>query len=183
MAGKTAKRPCEADLEALRQRIREAFPPTAYKGEVTACRCAECNQIKRDFRRKSWDQVSAEAIDLTESPVLFHEVEAVHAFLPAFLLRALDDLDEKTTVLEMTIYSISPCTEDVERRSDSPEFEQMRVTRLRRLHQMLSPSQLRVLRDFLVFAGDYSASADWYRPYISRALNEIYLEAEPDEPS
>jgi hypothetical protein len=104
------------------QRIGEAFPPSPYKGEVTTCRCAECNQIKRDFRRKSWDQVPTEVIDYTESPTLFHEIEAVHAFLPAFLLRALDDLDEKTTVLEMTLYSITPHTKEDEQNWEVPTY-------------------------------------------------------------
>jgi hypothetical protein len=91
----------------LQNQIREAFPPTHFEGPVTACDCEECREIREALRNKRWDQVPADFFDLTCSPTLLTP-EAFHAFLPAYLLRAINDLNTPSILVEFSVYSLSP---------------------------------------------------------------------------
>ena len=79
------------DAQKVRNQIREAFPATQFDGPITSCDCEECTHIREELRHTRWDEISTAFLDLTCSPTLLTP-EAFHAFLPAYLLRALDDL-------------------------------------------------------------------------------------------
>ena len=67
----------------------------------------ECTGIREELRHKRWDEVPVTSLDLTYSPTLLTP-EAFNAFLPAYLLRALDDLSRHSVVVEFTVYSLCP---------------------------------------------------------------------------
>lgn len=93
-------------LATLRDQIRLAFPVAPFDGPITVCDCEECMEISNALRGKCWDEVSAEFLHLSCSPVLL-TAEAFCAFLPAYLLRALEDIERRTVVLEFTVCSLS----------------------------------------------------------------------------
>ena len=150
----------------LRDQIRSAFPAAAYYGQITVCDCGECTYIREGLRQKRWDEISAKFVDFTCSPVLLTE-EAFCAFLPAYLLRALDDLTSSAIVLELTVYSVCLSNDD-----DLPRM----VLRAR----LMTPVQIEAIRAFLEFVGENAADADWFRPFIRDALDKIWV-TEPTE--
>src|ERR1700730_2045732 len=93
--------------QQLRDQIRLAFPATQFYGPITSCDCEECTDIREELRHKRWDEISIAFLDRTCSPTLLTP-EAFNAFLPAYLLRALDDLSEYSVVVEFTVYSLCP---------------------------------------------------------------------------
>ena len=83
-----------------------AFPATEFNGLITSCDCEECTDIRRELRHRRWDEISTAFLDLTCGPTLLTP-EAFKAFLPAYPLRALDDLTPGRVFLEFTVYN--PC--------------------------------------------------------------------------
>jgi hypothetical protein len=126
----------DPQIEKVRNDIRAAFPPTAYYGPITACDCEECSQLREELRHKPWDEVSTDIIDLTCSPTLLTP-EAFHAFLPAYMLRGLDDLIGKRVVLEFTMYSLCPDPEP-----DDETANQKKELRLRTRSSLMTPAQV-----------------------------------------
>jgi len=98
--------------QQLRDQIREAFPAARFDGSITSCDCDECTAIRRELGHKRWDEISTAFLDSTCSPTLLTP-EAFHAFLPAYLLRALDDLSRHAIVLEFTVYRGVKGTDDI----------------------------------------------------------------------
>lgn len=110
----------------LREEIRATFPSETFHGTVTECKCEECTDISTYLRGRAWTDVSDEFVRLTCSPNLLTN-EAFHAFVPAYLLRALDGLTERhDVVLEFTIYNLTPpyFHEDEE---EDEEYRQERI--------------------------------------------------------
>lgn len=120
-------------MERLRDQIREAFPPKPFAESATACPCDECVEIKNALRGKSWDEVSTEFIDFTCSPALFTP-EAFQAFLPAYMLRGLDNLTREGVVLDFTAYTLCPNRLLRERSVDEsgPSLGDSRISSIRR---------------------------------------------------
>jgi hypothetical protein len=86
----------------LRDQIRQAFPATPFDRPITICDCDECMDFRMELPHKRWDEISTAFLDFTCSPVL-PTPEAFTAFLPAYLLRALDDLSQGIVVTEFTV--------------------------------------------------------------------------------
>src|SRR5438445_124700 len=95
------------NAQQLTQDIRSAFDPVVSTGPITSCNCDECLAIQRELENKRWDEVPNEFVDFTLSPTLLSP-RAFVAFLPAYLLRALNDLSRRGRVLEFTISCLSP---------------------------------------------------------------------------
>lgn len=129
-------------------------------GRFTSCDCEECTHIREELRHKRWDEISAAFLDFTCSPALLTP-EAFNAFLPAYLLRALDDLDQHCVVVEFTVYSLCP---------DKPEKnaheEQLRdgdgVSRLLQRARLMNALQIRAVRAFLEFVQENAGDAAWF---------------------
>src|ERR1700733_9291914 len=112
------------ELDRIRDQIRGAFPSMEYHGPITSCDCDECKEIREALWHKRWDEVPTSLIDLTCSPTLLTP-EAFRAFLPAYMLRALDNLMDERVVLEFTVYSLCPDPEP-----DNEIAREVKVTRL-----------------------------------------------------
>jgi hypothetical protein len=147
--------------DELRGQIRDAFPAETFGGAITECDCEECLDIRAGLRNKRWDEIPAAFLDFTCSPTLL-EAEAYRAFLPAYMLRALDNLSEDSVVTEFTVYSLCPH----ENHYKGPWLQE-RV-------RLMNPYQIEAIRAFLLFAQEHSEEGDWFRPMVARALEEVW---------
>ena len=85
------------------------------------------------LRYKRWDEISTEFLDYTCSPCLLAP-EAYAAFVPAYLLHALDDLEARhSVVVELTVYSLCP--------------EAERSNRVSRKVGLMTPAQIQAIRE------------------------------------
>jgi hypothetical protein len=157
----------------VRDQIRLAFPATEYSGPITNCDCDECTHLREELGHKSWDQVSAAFLDLTCSPVLLTQ-EAFAAFLPAYMLRALDDLSRQSVVLEFTVYSLCPgIPEAGDEQAESNSERQLR--RLLDRAWLMDRNQIQAIRSFLEFVQQNARAAEWFRPFIAGGLERVWL--------
>ena len=88
---------------ALREVIESAFADVQYPGDdqIVACDCQECVEIRDYFRGRTWRGHSPKRIAHFRAALSsFFTEEAVHYFLPAFLLAALDSDDAAGIVFE-----------------------------------------------------------------------------------
>ena len=167
------------ELEGLRRQIRAAFPLRGFLGPVSTCPCDECKGIAEALRHKSWDQVTSEFIRFTCSPTLL-DPDAYCAFLPAYMMQALDDMIGDNVVLELTLYSLCPSIED---NDDYPgwssQYEQESVERLRIRAKLMSPAQVAAIRGFLSFVANHAANRKWFQPFVDAALEKVWREFIP----
>jgi hypothetical protein len=73
------------------------------------------------------------------------------------MLRALDDLTERSVTLEFTVYSLCP-VESEEKRD------------LLELGRSMTRTQVQAIRDFLEFVQENAENGAWFRQYITPAL-------------
>jgi len=161
-----------AAIEQLREEIRQAFPPSVFEGPATDCKCEECAEISNTLAHKRWDEVPHSFLDFTCSPTLFTP-QAFAAFLPAYLLRALDDLEGSTVVLEFTTYSLSPYDSD-----GDVEQQKRNIERLLMRARVMTAAQISAVRDFLRFVSLNAKDADWFQPFVQTALDEGWRPSE-----
>lgn len=157
-----------AELALLRDHISTAFPPTEYSGAVTVCDCSECEEIRDELWHKRWDEIPTPFIDLTCSPTLLTPA-AFQAFLPAYLLRGLDDLIGDRVVLEFTVYSLCPDPEP-----DDEIAIRRKYVRLRERAMFMTPAQIVAIRSFLTFAAANAKNREWFRPVVDAALENVW---------
>ena len=163
--------------QQVRNQIREAFAATPFEGPITSCDCEECTDIREHLRHKRWDEISTAFLDSTCSPVLLTP-EAFKAFLPAYLLRSLDDLSLHRVVVEFTVYSLCPAKPE----ENSPKMlvgHEDGLNRLLQRARLMSPLQIQTIRAFLAFVEENAGDAEWFRPFIEGALGEVWL-SRPD---
>ena len=145
--------------EKLREQIRAAFPPAPFYGPITSCTCDECAEIKEGLQSKRWDEIPNAFLDLTCSPTLL-DPESFHTFLPAYMLRALDDPSCRNVLGEFTPYCLSP---DLEKNEGRQEWVRMSVA-------LMTPEQTQAIRSSPQFFREKAENAEWYEPFIARAL-------------
>jgi hypothetical protein len=159
-------------LQELRDQIREAFPAARFYGPITPCDCEECTDIREGLRHKRWDEIPTAFLDSTCSPTLLTP-EAFTAFIPAYLLRALDNyLDRYSVIVEFTVYSLcsNPAKNGAEDESGYAKEVSGRLERAR----LMNPLQIQVIREFLVFVQKNAGNAEWFRPFITDALEKVW---------
>jgi hypothetical protein len=84
-------------------------------------------------------------------------------------MRALDDLEGRTVVLEFTVYSLSPHDEE------DPEHQRTKIASLSERRRHTTPDQIRTVRDFLSFVSVNARNAEWLKPFVDSALTTIWL--------
>jgi hypothetical protein len=103
------------DLQKFRAQLIAAFPPQPFHGPAATHEgCDECNELRRELRGKSWDQVPAEFIDFNSAALCLLDPDALVAFLPAWLLRSMETLDTESVLAEFTLYFLCPGSDDEE---------------------------------------------------------------------
>ena len=97
------------EADDVRQHIQSAFPARVFFGSITnGCKCDECAELSKSLRQRSWDTLSDNTMDAQfgSLPLLFPEAFA--AFLPAWLMRSLDNVDtEQQKFREWTLYALA----------------------------------------------------------------------------
>ena len=97
------------NLNALRNRLRKAFPPQRFTGLVSVHdECDDGIALRRELPGKSWDEISAQFVDENSLSLPLLESDALVAFLPAWLLRSVETFSEDSLVLAYTLYFLSP---------------------------------------------------------------------------
>jgi hypothetical protein len=91
------------DLEALKSVIREAFKAVEYPGDhgiagcsrsLTLMGCDDCDVLAAHFKGTTWQEHNSHALAGCDSAPSFLYPEALHYYLPAFLLAELEDSSE-----------------------------------------------------------------------------------------
>jgi len=155
------------DSDQLRDEIREVFPSIVFHGLVTPCDCEECWGYRTALSEKSWDQIPRSFVTRTCSPALLTR-EAFVAFLPIYLLGALDDLSEHNTVLEFTVYCLSPHA------PREPHEVPKNSKRLRAYAKAMTNEQIQAVRHFLMYVGANASNSDWFKPFIQVAMDLVW---------
>lgn len=153
--------------DEIKDRIRAAFPAVPFDGIVTGCECDECTDIRLKLQGKQWDEISEQFIDLTCSPVLLTP-EAFCAFLPSYMVRALDLADQRdNNVVEFTVYSLSPGDGEGPHDPGEVEWRQKRA-------RLMNREQIEAVRWFLLFIAEKSPEREWREQFVKTALAEVW---------
>lgn len=102
-------------VDQLRSLIVEAFLAIPHPGrdKITEHQCEECDQLRDTFAPLRWESALPEIIDSNFGQLPLFTPEAYRYYLPAYLLRSLDNFDPLDNVCEYVIYSLTPdCSED-----------------------------------------------------------------------
>jgi len=140
-------------IAELRKAVQAAFPAKAYTGRVTCYDDELCSELRQDqaileedqdifraLKGRKWTEVPKQLIEnLPDGHALLSD-DAFPVFLPAWLCRALDDLDGQNEVRNFVVFAFSPRYDKV------PDMTDHVLHRL----QLLNLEQRRVLRLLLV---------------------------------
>lgn len=155
--------------QEVRDQIRQAFSAAPFDGPTTpydSYTKGEYAYFQEELQHKRWDEVSTTFLDSTDGPVLLTP-EAFHAFLPAYLLRALDNLSPHSQVAELTVYTLCPIEGD-------DLIHQLSVNSLLERARLMSPAQIQAIRAFLLFVQENISDREWFRSSIKTALEAIW---------
>ena len=169
-------------IAGLKEAIRRAFPAVAYAGRITRHdgvwlpELTEENAIHDDdkflyeaLKDRKWTDVSKTFLHEQPDGFVLLTDESLVAFLAAWLICSLDDLDGENNVREFLVYSFSPGPDPPGRSTD------FKVSRLR----ALSPEQRSVVRLLLAEFAQREPSG-FIRTYAANAVALIdSLEADP----
>src|SRR5689334_6156359 len=95
----------------LRESIESAFGDVPHPGDDNITRhagCLECAEIADYFRGKSWRGHSMQGLWRIRDALPLLTPEALHYFLPAFMLAVLDAPDEADVTPEAIIGTFTP---------------------------------------------------------------------------
>jgi hypothetical protein len=160
-------------LAALRDAVPRVFPSFLYRGPITRYDGAwlqeltEENAIPEDYKYlyeelhgRQWTEAPKDLVHAIPAFFLFLTHEALVAFLPAWIMCALEDINGKNEVREYFIYPFSPSKEASQR-----DFE---LGMLR----ALNPDQRSLLRSVLVEFAQRERS-EYLRGHASAAVKFI----------
>jgi hypothetical protein len=81
-------------------------------GVSTHDECDEGRALRRELHGKSWDMITREFVESYSGSLPLLEPNALVAFLPAWLLRSMETLADKSVLSEFTMYFLGPGDED-----------------------------------------------------------------------
>jgi hypothetical protein len=150
-------------LDGWRQKLLAVFPKTEppSAAKITSHDCEECDVVRDDFRNLKWWSANSELIDYHFGDLPLFTPEAYHYFLPAFLLRALENFETDNLVLQFCIYSLTP--------TDTPTDDPWYSARLNRF----TPEEMSVISDFLECIRDDEEFFD-YHADVERGLDKFW---------
>jgi hypothetical protein len=167
----------DAAVTLLRHAIATAFPSAVlFQGAVTpaddeqwAEEIDEDLDLRDNLKGRAWKDVPDEIIDRNAGGLPLLTPAAFAAFLPAWLMRSLDRLDDENEVRELTVYQFC--------RSGSPSLAQpaqsyLEAYQLTRFKE-LSAAQLIVVREFLSLVSTHEHSG-----YLREKAQEALLNLE-----
>lgn len=150
-------------IYSLRNKIFDVFPkndplPCIY---LTAHRCGECDALRDNFCEQKWWLVKDCLVDNNYDKLPLFTSVAYHYYLPAFLLRSLDNFNDDSLVLQFVIYSLGP----------PGATANDRIVRERL--SFFSPEQCSIIINFLESVLNNEEMA-YEHPDAERALNEFW---------
>lgn len=141
------------EVEDFRGRLVRAFPPAPFFGTVSgSCECDECVALRLNLPGKRWDEVPTEFIDFNSGSLPLLLPHALVAFLPAYLLRSMETLDQEGVVAEFTMYFLCP----------GNEKEGWEEDRAARLVSLFDPEQRKAIGDYLRAVVERSDLRYWH---------------------
>lgn len=98
------------EVAALREKLERAFPDAPYPEEntLTECDCPECREITEYFRGKTWQGHTVKQLRWLAAALNLMTAEAVHHFLPAFVLAELEDPEEADIIYNSLVFIFTP---------------------------------------------------------------------------
>jgi hypothetical protein len=97
----------------FRHRLIGSFPPRPFYGQVsTHDECDEGIALLQELPGTRWDEVPAAFIDFNSGSLPLLKPSALVAFLPAWLLRSMQTIGDKSVLAEFTMYFLCPGSED-----------------------------------------------------------------------
>jgi hypothetical protein len=100
-------------MDDFRQKLLLAFPPQPFRGVVsTHDECDDGISLRKELPGKRWDEIPPEFLDFHSGSLPLLEPAALQAFLPAWLQRSMETLDEPRVLSEFTMFFLSPGNED-----------------------------------------------------------------------
>jgi len=141
-----------ARLRALKQEIATAFADVPYPGDDGLVDGnnpydLEAAALAAAFKGKHWKQLTPQELRYHE--LAFFSREALHFYLPAYLMGSLYDYGETTysNIIQSTVFSLM--VED----GDTPLDQKLRQRDLKRF-AVFTPAQKRAIRSFLEYVRD-----------------------------
>ena len=99
----------QKQVEELRRKILATFPKTdpPLAESITSHPCEECAGVTKDFGGVRWWSADDSLIDENFDKLPLFTPEAYHYYLPAFLLRALNEFDPDNLVVQFCLYDVT----------------------------------------------------------------------------
>ncbi len=148
-------------LTELRHAIRAAFPVVAFQGQITNHDRPWSPDLTADeaihdddmlvyeaTKDRSWPEIPKHFLHEQPDGFVLLTNEALPAFLAAWLMCSLDEIDGDNNVREFIVYSFSPSHDLL------PDMTPHKITRLK----VLSPEQRAVIRALLAEFADRERS-------------------------
>lgn len=74
----------------LTQALFDAFPPQVFRGNAAPHQCDECSSLSSELSEKSWPLLTYEFVEENSDVLPLLSIDAYFAFLPAWLLQAIE---------------------------------------------------------------------------------------------
>lgn len=126
--------------------IRKAFedvPPSKTIREIAPHECPECDELGRALLGRHYYDLPPSVIDYFYEALPLLSPQALHHYLPAWLLRALDN--PGGNVIEFTVYHLSPSMKQM---AEAKGYFEERFA-------VFDSAQRKSIRDFLHDVEDY----------------------------
>jgi hypothetical protein len=162
-------------IKGLRDAVRRSFPVVAYEGKITTCDGAwlpeltEENAIHDDdmivyeaLKGRTWPEIPREFLGHQPDGFVLLTDQALVAYLAAWLMCALDDMEGENSVREFVIYSFSPSHDQ------KPDMTPEKIRRLR----LLNSEQKGTLRTLMTEFAEREHS-NFIRDLAARAVELI----------
>jgi len=82
-------------------------------------------------------------------------------------------LNRHSVVIEFTVYSLCPNGPE-ENSKETHVAGEDGMNRLLERAQLMNPDQIQAIRAFLVFVLENAGDAEWLRPFLTRALEQVW---------
>lgn len=139
------------DVSDFRQKLIRAFPPEPFYGRISAYECDEGLALTKELPGKRWDEIPATFVDFNSGSLPLLEPRALVAFLPAWLIRSMETIGNKSVLAEFTMYFLCPGNSD----------DGWDAKRISDLMSLFDSAQKSLIADFLRSFVDYGALPDW----------------------
>ncbi|MBK9163301.1 MAG: hypothetical protein IPM21_05210 [Acidobacteria bacterium] len=92
----------------LVEEIGDIFPEIVPRVPLINHKCEDCLELQNAFSCKSWKEISTELLRAHFANLPLFSPEAFHAFIPAYLVHSIENLDGDDCVSEFTAYAFLP---------------------------------------------------------------------------